>query len=176
MQGGHARGTYVPLKPQGGHASPLNPPARWMRSGVAGGACRPLVGFTGMAQRKRARLITVRSQDQNLLPVFFFRPPKGTCVHLKPQGGRMSPLNPSVRWMRGGCAVDAQWGCRGCLSPPGGVAGGACRPLVGCLSPPGRIHRHGAEEARTAHNREVTGSKPVAGIFFQTTQRDMCPP
>ena len=26
--------------------------------------------FTGMAQRQRARLITARSQDQNLLPVF----------------------------------------------------------------------------------------------------------
>ena len=26
---------------------------------------------TGMAQRKRARLITLRTQDRNLLPVFF---------------------------------------------------------------------------------------------------------
>ena len=51
----------------------------------------------------------------------------------------MSHLNPSAQWMHGG------------------VAGGACRPL---------IHRHGAEAARGAHNSEVTGSKPVAGIFF----------
>ena len=51
----------------------------------------------------------------------------------------MRPLNPSAQWMHGG------------------VAGGACRPL---------IHRHGAEAARGAHNSEVTGSKPVAGIFF----------
>ena len=28
-----------------------------------------------------------------------------------------------------------------------------------------QIHRHGAEAARAAHNREVTGSKPVAGIY-----------
>ena len=27
------------------------------------------------------------------------------------------------------------------------------------------VHRHGAGAARAAHNREVTGSKPVAGIF-----------
>ena len=29
-----------------------------------------------------------------------------------------------------------------------------------------QIHRHGAEEARGAHNSEVTGSKPVAGIYL----------
>jgi hypothetical protein len=29
-----------------------------------------------------------------------------------------------------------------------------------------KIHRHGAEAARGAHNPEVTGSKPVAGILF----------
>jgi hypothetical protein len=51
----------------------------------------------------------------------------------------MRPLNPSAQWMHGG------------------VAGGACRPL---------IHRHGAEAARGAHNSEVTGSKRVAGILF----------
>ena len=28
-----------------------------------------------------------------------------------------------------------------------------------------QLHRHGAGAARAAHNREVTGSKPVAGIF-----------
>ena len=28
-----------------------------------------------------------------------------------------------------------------------------------------QLHRHGAEAARGAHNSEVTGSKPVAGIF-----------
>ena len=28
-----------------------------------------------------------------------------------------------------------------------------------------QIHRHGAEAARGAHNSEVTGSKPVAGIY-----------
>ena len=28
-----------------------------------------------------------------------------------------------------------------------------------------QIHRHGAEAARGAHNSEVTGSKPVAGIL-----------
>ena len=27
------------------------------------------------------------------------------------------------------------------------------------------LHRHGAEAARGAHNSEVTGSKPVAGIL-----------
>ena len=41
--------------------------------------------------------------------------------------------------------------------PRGGVAGGARRPL---------IHRRGAAAARAAHNREVTGSKPVAGLSF----------
>ena len=29
-----------------------------------------------------------------------------------------------------------------------------------------KIRRHGAEAARRAHNPEVTGSKPVAGILF----------
>jgi hypothetical protein len=28
------------------------------------------------------------------------------------------------------------------------------------------VHRHGAGAARAAHNREVTGSKPVAGIYY----------
>ena len=28
-----------------------------------------------------------------------------------------------------------------------------------------QLHRYGAEAARRAHNPEVTGSKPVAGIF-----------
>ena len=31
------------------------------------------------------------------------------------------------------------------------------------------IHRHGAAAARGAHNSEVTGSKPVAGIFQFTS-------
>ena len=29
-----------------------------------------------------------------------------------------------------------------------------------------QLHRHGAEAARGAHNSEVTGSKPVAGIYY----------
>ena len=28
-----------------------------------------------------------------------------------------------------------------------------------------KLHRHGAEAAREAHNLEDTGSKPVAGIY-----------
>ena len=38
-------GTRVPLKPL------CAVDAQWMRRGVAGGVRRPLVGFTGMAQR-----------------------------------------------------------------------------------------------------------------------------
>ena len=32
-----------------------------------------------------------------------------------------------------------------------------------------QFHRHGAGAARGAHNSEVTGSKPVAGIFQFTS-------
>jgi len=72
---------------------------------------------TGMAQRQRARLITARSQDQNLLPVFY-----NSCALKK------YTVN----------ASDAK------QAP---------------------FHRRGAEVARTAHNREVTRSKRVAGIL-----------
>ena len=72
---------------------------------------------TGVAQRKRARLITVRSHDRNVSPVFY-----NSCVLQK------HIVN----------ASDAK------QAP---------------------FHRCGAEEARAAHNREVTRSKRVAGII-----------
>ncbi len=44
----------------------------------------------------------------------------------------------------------------------------------------GGTNRHGAAEARGAHNSEDVGSKPTAGIFqfgsFTETARDMRPP
>ena len=49
--------------------------------------------FTGMAQRERAGLITPRTQDQNLLPVFILRKLYRSCHGDNRQvGGCLSPL------------------------------------------------------------------------------------
>ena len=67
-----------------------------------------------MAQWQRARLITSRTQDRSLLPVF-----------ISSAGLQNTPTAVSTA----------------------------------------TIHRDGAEEARGAHNPEVTGSIPVSGIY-----------
>ena len=35
------------------------------------------------------------------------------------------------------------------------------------------LHRYGAEAARVAHNHEVTGSKPVAGIYHSQIYKNL---
>ena len=75
--------------------------------------------FTGMAQGQRARLITARSQDQNLLPVF-----SNSGFFIEESRHSSSDAKHEQHFT------------------------GMAQRL-----------------ARGAHNSEVTGSKPVAGIF-----------
>ncbi len=46
---------------------------------------------------------------------------------------------------------------------------GQHQQLIQKMSTGQTLHRHGAEAARGAHNSEVTGSKPVAGIYHLPT-------
>ena len=84
----------------------------------AGDVKRSITSFTGVAQRKRARLITLRTPDRN-----------------------GSPVSSSLRLLYQNQAVFA------------------------FANDVKLQHRRGASAARKAHNLEVTGSTPVAGIL-----------
>ena len=86
---------------------------------------------TGVAQRKRARLITLRTPDRNGSPVLF------TLRFLYRS-------NPSML----------------VTSHPPVYLG-----VEHICSKTSTSHRRGASAARKAHNLEVTGSTPVAGII-----------
>ena len=135
-----------------------------------------------MAQRQRAGLITLRSQDRNLLPVSF------TLRVLQKRVVKLATLNEHIPTpvAQRKCAVkhrpllfarhSVRFGDGYRLisrrSQDRNLSGVSSLRLL-CRSNSSMLvtqnkqpcHRHGAEAARRAHNPEVTRSRRVAGIF-----------
>jgi hypothetical protein len=107
-----------------------------------------------MAQRQRAGLITPRSQDQNLLPVFIIRSFQNcqavTTATFHRRGAEVARAAHNRKDIRSKRIV--------------GIFQFAVFRTAS-LSIQHPYHRGGAGGARGAHNSEVTGSTPVAGII-----------
>ena len=122
---------------------------------IARGTINMSTPITGMAQRQRARLITARSQDQNLLPVFIIR-----SLSELPRCQYSTPFH-----RRGAAVARAAHNRKDIRSKR--IAGifQFAVSRTAKLSPQHPYHRSGAGGARGAHNSEVTGSNPVSGII-----------
>ena len=111
-----------------------------------------------MAQGQRAGLITLRSQDRNLLPVFHIRAIyqnlptlslQTATLHRYGAAGARGAHNPEVTGSKPVAGISHSGGLS---EPPNAVTTDSnTTPLS-------------SSEERTAHNREVTGSTPVGGI------------
>ena len=140
--------------------------------------------FTGMAQRQRARLITARSQDQNLLPVF-----SNSSALEKLTRCRISNPTYSPVWRRGSALLktrllhlDHLWSDLRMVmaytpedvgsKPTTGIFQFAGLQESATLSLQHLFHRRGAEVARAAHNRKDTRSKRVVGIYHSQFYRN----
>jgi hypothetical protein len=93
--------------------------------------------FTGVAQGQRAWLITTRSHDRDVSPVFIIISHR--CIKALEQ-----PYTPLAQRK----SVQAH-----------------NLVVVRSKRTGGTIYRGGAEEARGAHNPEVIGSNPISGII-----------
>ena len=87
------------------------------------------------------------------------------------QFSEMRWIDAVVQWLRHR-SVKCDFGVK--AKVPGSIPGKGSPMVVQ------KIHRHGAEAARGAHNSEVTRSKRVAGIFpirpiYRSGQGDTCP-
>ena len=120
-----------------------------------------------MAQRQRAWLITTRSQDQNLLPVFIIRSFQN-CHAVTTAQQHFTDV--AQRYAR--------------VAHNHEVTGS--KPVVGIYLHIAMVHqgtganppnnRGGAEGARGAHNSEVVGSNPTSGIVKLDVKRSACLP
>ncbi len=115
---------------------------------------------TGMAQRQRARLITLRTQDRSLLPVFII---SGEVYQNFATAVFTATLTGMAQWERAGLItprslVRVQF-------PVFIISGGVYQNFATAVST-ATCHRLSSSEERTAHNREVAGSTPAGGITF----------
>ena len=123
--------------------------------------------FTGVAQRKRARLITLRTPDRNGSPVLLqFTSFTEAGRHSSRDVKHEHPFTGMAQRQRAGLIILRsldrdelpvlfQFGC----------FTEATRLASDVKCSQNTLYRDGAGEARGAHNPEVTGSNPVPGIL-----------
>ena len=123
--------------------------------------------FTGMAQRQRARLITARSHDRNVLPVFSNSQfsELSRCLH--------STLITGVAQRLARGAHNSEVRCSNHLSGISPLLA-LQKPVVYCYDAKLAFTRCSAEAARVAHNHEVIRSKRIAGIRSARPQQSNC--